>query len=506
MPCAVTAATVGRARRPASAVTGHACDVSVEAQVLRFRDELLDAKSFSGDLPPVYAHVVHRDLRNPHMYYAGLENGLYVTWDNGQKWYLFGLGLPNAPVYDLTQQEPENDLIVGTHGRSMWILDDLAPFQQFTPETGKSAAHLFAPPDAWRFWPWSQVEGLGDGAFYGKNPGYGAHLSYFVSKEQKEGGQLIIADAQGHTVRTLKGTHELEQGEQAPDEEELPPTPAPMQAQTEAKHERAQAEAVHPQQPATPTQSQQQVVPPKSTIEEEAVAGEPKKVPWVPALPGLQRMYWDLRSDGPVRWESAKDFNKGPKSGALVPPGTYILTLTVNGESSSQKLEVFNDPSVHASQADMEQRYQLEQAVLHQISQLDVALNRMDAIKAQEKALQQAVKDTSNEQPVKTASEALDKSMKAVLEQITSNVQAGESSLRTPDKLREHLFGLLGLCEGADDALSPAVLELKRTLDEEYRPVIEKYNQLLQADLAAFNREMEQRKLPGVLPGETLQP
>ncbi len=410
-------------------------------------------------------------------------------------------------MYDLALQEPQNDLIVGTHGRAMWILDDLTPFQQFTPEIGNSAAHLFAPAPTWRFWPWSQVEALGDGAFYGKNPGYGAQLSYFAAKEQKDGGQLIIADAQGHVVRTLKGTHELDPDEAPPDEEELPPPTAPLQAELRSKPERGKAETVHPQQPATPSQSQQQVVPPKGEAEEEENApGEPKKAPWVPAKPGLQRMYWDLRSDGPVRWESAKDFNKGPRAGALVPPGTYTLSLTIGGQTSTQKVEVDNDPRVHATQADMEQRFQMEQAVLHQISQLDVALNRMDAIKAQVKALQQAVKDTPNEQPVKAAAEALDKGIKAAMELITSNVQAGESSLRTPDKLREHLFGLAYLLEGADDAPAPAVLDLKTALDEEYRPAIEKYNQFLQTEAAAFNREMEQRKLPGVIAGGPLQP
>ena len=127
-------------------------------------------QSIAGDLPQIYAHVAHRDRRNPHMYYAGLENGLYVTWNDGATWYLFGLGLPNVSIYDLTEQERDNDLVLATHGRAVWILDDLTPFQQYTPEIGREALHLFQPPAALRFWPWSQVENLGDGVFYGKNP------------------------------------------------------------------------------------------------------------------------------------------------------------------------------------------------------------------------------------------------------------------------------------------------------------------------------------------------
>ncbi|MGB7135429.1 MAG: glycosyl hydrolase, partial [Acidobacteriaceae bacterium] len=84
--------------------------------------------SIAGNLPAgIYAHVVRRDLRNPHLYYAGLENGLYVSWDSGDHWYLFGLGLPNAAVYDIALDAQQNSLVVGTHGRSLWVLDDLTP-------------------------------------------------------------------------------------------------------------------------------------------------------------------------------------------------------------------------------------------------------------------------------------------------------------------------------------------------------------------------------------------
>ena len=140
-------------------------------------------------------------------------------------------------------------------------------------------------------------------------------------------------------------------------------------------------------------------------------------------------MYWDLRADGPVRWESTRDFNKGPKSGALLPPGEYTATMTIGGQTASQKIQVINDPLSHGDQAGMEARFQMSESVLHMISQLDVALNRMDAIKAQVQALQVVAKDTSNEQVLKTASETLDKQMKTVQAQITSNPNASRINL-----------------------------------------------------------------------------
>jgi photosystem II stability/assembly factor-like uncharacterized protein len=452
----------------------------------------------AGDLPRVYAHVVRRDRRNPHIYYAGLENGLYVSWDEGTKWYLFGLGLPNTSVYDLALEEQSNDLLVGTHGRGVWILDDLTPFQQFTPEIGQAALHFFAPVSALRFWPWSEVEDLGDGVFYGKNPAYGAQLSYFLSTEVKEPGQLVIADSQGRVVRTMKGMNTLEAGEKPPEDEDVPPASMPGQTQP--------AKEVKPAQPATPSQTQQQPPPTKPTEEAETEPGKPKEIPWVPGKPGLQRIYWDLRADGPVRWESAKDFNKGPKSGALVPPGQYMATLTIGGQSTAQKIEVINDPRSRADASGMEERYRLSQAVLHEMSQLDVALNRMDAVRAQVKALQLGVKGTPDESPLKTAVEALEKQMQAAQEEITSNPGAAESTLRKPNRLREHLFGLYGITEGADDAPTAAMLDEKQELDRQYRSALQKFNQFMQTDGAGFNRTMAQHNLPGVVLGEALQP
>jgi photosystem II stability/assembly factor-like uncharacterized protein len=476
-------------------------------------------KSISGNLPALYAHVVRRDLRNGHIYYAGLENGLYVSWDEGQHWYLFGLGLPNAAVYDLALDARTSNLIVATHGRSIWILDDLTPFQLFTPETAKESAKLFPPADAVRFFPWSQIEFLGDGAFYGKNPPYGAELSYYLAHQAKDPGQLVITDAAGHVVRTMKGTHSLEAGEAPPEDEDLPSaagsalqTPAPTQhsEQQEAKPQppastqHSEQQEAKPQPPAS-SQTQQQLAPDKAA-EEQSGAEETKEIPWVPAKDGLQRLYWDLRADGPVRWESAKDFNKGPRSGALVPPGDYTATLTIAGHTDSQKLVVVNDPASHGTQAEMEDRYRATEFVLHELSQVDVALNRLDAMHAQLEALRQVAKGSPDEPAVKAEIDAFEKKMKPVEDAITSNAGAGESTLRTPDKTHEKLLGLEGLLEGEDDAPTAAILDQKKLVDAEYQAAIEEFNQFLAADATAFNSSMAGRKLTGVVIGEPVKP
>jgi photosystem II stability/assembly factor-like uncharacterized protein len=457
-------------------------------------------QSINGDLPQIYAHVVRRDLHNPRMYYAGLENGLYVSWDAGEHWFLLGLGLPDAAVYDIALNGANNSLVVATHGRSVWILDDLAPFQQFTAQS----VGLFPPEKALRFWPSSQIEGLGDGAFYGKNPPYGAVLSYYLARESKDPGTLVVKDAEGHVVRTMKGTHTLDPDEAPPEDEDLPHA-AQSQPQSTAHAARSeQQEAKAPQAPAS-SQTQQQLTPEKPG-EEETSSEKPKEVPWVPTKAGLQRMVWDLRGDGPVRWEGGKDFNRGPRSGALVPPGEYTLTLTVAGQSSSQKLVVMQDPTSHADEAGMKERYHAVESVVHEISQVDIALNRIDAMKAQLVALGEATKGMPDEEKVKTEIDAFAKKMKAAQSVLTSNAGAGESTLRTPDQIHEKLFALDGLMEGDDTAPSAAAMDDKKQVETEYEAAIRKFNQFLADDAKAFNSAMAARKLTGIVTGEALQP
>ena len=90
--------------------------------------------------------------------------------------------------------------------------------------------------------------------------------------------------------------------------------------------------------------------------------------------------HWDLRADGPVRWDGGKDFNKGPRSGALVPPGEYDRTYDHCRPDQFAETRGDADPTSHADPAGMEERFQAVESALHELSQVDVALNRIDAI------------------------------------------------------------------------------------------------------------------------------
>jgi hypothetical protein len=126
-----------------------------------------------------YVHVVREDPRNGHVLYAGTERGLFLSLDDGKTWSDLRLGLPHIPVFDLQVHPRDNDLIVGTHGRGFYILDDLTPFQQWSSTVGGTRPSLFVPMPAYRYNDGPYHE-HGRGAFVSDNKPYGALVTLYL--------------------------------------------------------------------------------------------------------------------------------------------------------------------------------------------------------------------------------------------------------------------------------------------------------------------------------------
>ncbi|MDW8354022.1 MAG: hypothetical protein RMK57_05775 [Bryobacterales bacterium] len=173
----------------------------------------------SGDLPAkAYVHIVREDPRNPKLLYAGTELGLYASYDGGKHWRFLKLkNLPPVPVHDILVHPRENDLILGTHGRSIVILDDATPVQQWSPDLASREAHLFPVRPALRFATRMSRYGLGGAQFKGPNPPYGALITFYLKEDapEKNPPKIEILDAAGKVIRTLdevprgKGVHRV---------------------------------------------------------------------------------------------------------------------------------------------------------------------------------------------------------------------------------------------------------------------------------------------------------
>jgi photosystem II stability/assembly factor-like uncharacterized protein len=161
-------------------------------------------RSIGEGIPKGHAiTAMAEDPKNPSVLYSGSEFGLFVSPDRGGKWMRIKSNLPTVPIHEIVVHPRDNDMIVATHGRSIWILDDITPLQQ-QAEAMKTDAFLFDLRGGMQFNPANDRGFVSDKPFFGKNPAYGAAISYYLSKPQTSVA-LRIRDAGGTQVRELTG-------------------------------------------------------------------------------------------------------------------------------------------------------------------------------------------------------------------------------------------------------------------------------------------------------------
>ncbi len=163
-------------------------------------------RSIAAGLPAgAVVRTITEDQKNPDVLYLGAENGLFVTTDRGRSWVRVKANFPTVPVYEITLHPRDNAMILATHGRAVWILDDLTPFQQFAAAATKDA-HIFdLAPVVQRVLAEDRMrEFEGDMRFLGENPPVGAPITYHL-KTKADSVRLVIKNGSGAVVRELKG-------------------------------------------------------------------------------------------------------------------------------------------------------------------------------------------------------------------------------------------------------------------------------------------------------------
>ncbi len=253
-----------------------------------------------------FARVVRADTVKSGLVFVGTESSMYVSFDAGDHWQSLMLNLPNTSYRDMSING--NDLVVGTYGRSFWILDDISPLREITASLPGQAAHLFKPGDAVRV----RRNVNGDTPYppevpQALNPPAGAIIYYFLAKPSKGPVELDVTDAAGRLIshRTSAGL--------PPAVEAFPPVP-------NFWLERPQP---------------------------------------LPAAAGTNRINWNLRYDSPPSFSKSYEINANPgmtpatPEGPLVAPGVYTVTLTAFGSTYRQTVTVRNDPRSPASKHDV---------------------------------------------------------------------------------------------------------------------------------------------------------
>jgi len=164
--------------------------------------------SIAGDLPAANVNVIREDPKNRNLLYLGNEYGFYISLDGGKAWKRFMNGLPTVRIDDILIHPRDNDLILGTHGRSIWIIDDITALQQMTPAVQTADATLFdiRPATAYATDVQKAVLVEGGKVFRGQNPARGSAISYWLKSAPAGDVKISVADVTGREIRTIEGT------------------------------------------------------------------------------------------------------------------------------------------------------------------------------------------------------------------------------------------------------------------------------------------------------------
>jgi len=403
-------------------------------------------KSLSAKLPAEdHLHVVREDPLVPRMLYVGTETGIHFSRDDGETWERLKLNLPTVAVTDMTVKD--NDLVVGTNGRSIWILDDLTPIRQWSKKLAE-APHLFSAQPAIRWRYHGPVYGTDD-RYAGDNPLKGAIIHYHLPKKAKGEITLEILDDRGELVRTLSSLKKEEKKEDDPD-------------------------------------------PVWAASKEEPLTNKP----------GVNRVAWDLHYQGATIIPGAKNDGGNPKQGPLALPGKYILKLNVESKSFTTTLEVKPDPRVQVPPSILKEQHRFALTVRDDISRLSQNVLSLRSIRTQLAQRNELLKDGAKaDSLVKQAKELINK-LDALEEkfhnpkaQVTYDILA----MKGGAKLYSQITALYDWARDSDGAVTQGMREVYERQKKELGLLESELDGLLRGDLSRLNDLARSLEIPNVI-------
>ena len=369
-----------------------------------------------------YVLAVRQDPDDADLLFLGTRSSVYVSLDGGARWQPLGLNLPAVQVRDVAINTRQGDVVIATHGRSFWVLDNLALLEQLTHHgaVGADRARVFAPQRAWLSHAYGQSGYAKRVPAVGENPPFGATVFFHIPADYH--GHipvtLTFTDTRGQVIRRF-ALHLKTR---------LPPLPYAASA-AQKKHE--------------------------------------KEVKLTAITPGMNRFQWNLRYPDatevrgfhpPIAAGGLEDSVAGP----VVVPGRYHVVLDYDGMKSAQIFAVTLDPRLHASPAALRARLALELKIHATLNALDRTINQAMTVRDQLRTAVDTRRLTRSQAAAAIA--GLDREIKALVQMA---IQSSEGSLVHETKLRSHLAYLAADIDLAYVRPTAAQYAVFRYLDRE---------------------------------------
>jgi len=399
-------------------------------------------KSLAAKLPQdIYLHAVREDPKRRGLLYLGTERGVEFSRDDGATWQILGLNLPTVAVHDLVVKD--DDLVLGTHGRSMWILDDLTPIREWSKEIADKPAHIFPPRPAVRWEYRSSFHE--DGA--GENPPRGAVITYSLKKKTNGEITMEIVDPAGAVVRTLT-----------------------------SKKEEPEVQDDDPDAPGRPTE--------KAVLTTEA---------------GVQRVAWDLNYEKATKIKKAKT-EGDPEAAPRVLPGTYTVRLTVEGKAVTAPLEVRPDPRLSVPLSDIDEQVAFARKVQAQVTRLATLVAQIRSVRDQVKLRSDALSGNARATDWTKAAQDLVARCDALEEKLHQpKAQVDYDILAKGARLYARLSPLLDYVVDGSGAPTKGMREVFNDQVRELDGLETEWKALLSGDLAALGRKGRELNLQEVV-------
>lgn len=444
-----------------------------------------------------FTRVIREDTHRRGLLYAGTETGMYVSFDDGERWQPLQLNLPVVPITDLAVHKRERDLVVATQGRSFWVLDDLPVLQQLTDamRAGQGEAVLLKPENAYRFQGGGGGAQLPPTATIGANPTPGVVIYYYLKSRPTTDVTLEFLDPAGKSIRKFTA--------KAPPAPRPTPTPSPTpaggvagQPGTSTAPGSAQV-TMPPQQPAAPSGEE-------SSTFGGAGAGQAGPRPGIEA--GLNRFVWDTRYAEAARFPGLILWS-GELRGPRAVPGTYQVRLTVDGKTLTQPFDILRDPRIQTTPEEFARQFTLLSKIRDKLTETHNAITQLREVRRQVDDLLKRVADHPEAKPVADGGRALNAKLTAIEEELyqTKN-QSSQDPLNYPIRLNNKLAALGGIVASADSAPTDQSYTLYEELVARIDAQLRLLNQVMTADLKTFNNLVRSNDIPAVIIKPTTPP
>ncbi len=437
-------------------------------------------KLVNGLPTSAYVHAVRVDPGRQGLLFAGTEAGVFISYDDGEHWQTLQLNLPISPVNDLVIKN--NDLIVATHGRSFWVLDDITPLEQYSEAVTQEATHLFTPAAANHTVFGSSFSG---GSTSGKNPPAGAVIDYWLKTSLKK------PDAD-----------KKETDQKNSDSKE--PTQNPEAKEAAAKADSKASDSEAPKITLDILDASGKVIrhfPKKEEDgeQDEGFGAPERKAGALPADAGLNRFVWDLDYEGASKVPHAPLWG-GSTSGPRALPGKYEVKLTVLGKSYTAPLEIKPDPRLAVTQADLEKQFALLIKIRDKVTETDDAINQIRDLREQMGFINKRLKNDPREKPIADAGKSLDRKITEVEEAlIQTKAKSGQDVLNFPIRLNNQLVALGGVVASADAAPTQQCYEVFEMLSKAIDEQLTKWKAIAATEVKSYNDLVKQQEVPAVI-------